>query len=669
MQPSSSEPVGARPVEPPLHNQAVRRERLLNLAERVGDVQPSAWSLPLGATVTEQGVHYRVWCPQKSLTLHIQSDDEGQRQLKTELLEDGYQEVLDPLGLAGDRYLYCHEDQGQWPDPASRYQPEGVLGPSLVVDPAYAWKDQEWKRPPFRDLVIYELHIGTFTREGTFQSAIQQLPALKELGITALEIMPLADFWGKRNWGYDGVCLYAPANAYGTPDDLRALIEAAHQHGLAVLLDVVYNHIGPAGSSLAAFSPFYFDPSKPTPWGPTFNFDGPDSKPVRDYFLWNVQYWMEEFHVDGFRFDATHAIHDTSYPHLLTELAAKVHARGGYVIAEDDRNNARLIEPADKGGYGFDAVWADDFHHSVRVSQTRERHSYLQNFSGTLEETVETLKHGWLFRGQLRVPGSTMTRGTEVAHVQPSALIHCISNHDQSGNRAFGERLHSSIPEASYRAISMLLCLSPYTPMLFMGQEWAASTPFLYFTDHQPELGVLVTEGRRREFAGFPEFNDAALLTQIPDPQQEETFQRAKLRWDERPLALHAGVLNLYQTCLQLRNAQAAFRPVSRERWDVMVIGRGIACMRLEDWSSTYLLVFHLWPEDELAELSFSQLPWGREVTQWQLVFSSNDPSFGGQGCTLQPSEGRYLFGQAEVLLLHASSSQSSAAALQNDLQ
>ena len=650
----------------PTDAQPARRERMRNLAGEApvnddvpvrGDRLPvaPAWRLPFGANTTDGGVAYRFWAPgQTGVEVQVKGREGAERILPMTRDEEGYHQVLDAEGQAGDRYACKLADGSLMPDPATRSQPEGVHGYSEVVDPGtYAWKDTGWERPVFRDLVLYELHVGTFTGEGTFLSAIGRLAELRELGINAIEIMPVADFAGSRNWGYDGVCLYAPAHAYGRPDDLRALVDAAHAHGIAVILDVVYNHVGPDGSSLEAFSPAYFDADRLTPWGKTFNFDGPGSAAVREYFASNPLYWMNEFHVDGFRLDATHAMSDRSRRHILTEIAARIHSLGGYVIAEDERNSARLIEPEETGGYGLDAVWADDFHHSVRVGQTREQHAYLQNFSGTLEETTDTLKHGWRFRGQLLAPGMT-ARGTEVSHIGPASLIHCISNHDQSGNRAFGERVSAIIPLDSYRAISMLLCLSPYTPMLFMGQEWAAKTPFLFFTDHHPELGRQVTEGRRHEFAAFPEFNDPATLNDIPDPQCEGSFLRSKLDWEETRLPAHAGVLALYRDCLALRRSRAVFRPLGRAGWDVGIVQHGVGYIRYDEPGSSYLVLFHLWPEEDLVELELEKLPWPQAGSRWEFLMSSNDEAYGGPGCPLTGNDATYLFGGEETLLLRS---------------
>lgn len=358
--------------------------------------------------------------------------------------------------------------------------------------------------------------------------------------------------------------------------------------------------------------------------------------------------------MDGLRLDATHWILDKSEEHLIAEISRRVHARGGYVIAEDERNEVKLVESRERGGYACDAVWADDYHHSVRVGQTGEKHSYLQDFNGTLEETVETLEHGWLFRGQKKSLHGTVPRGTEVAHVPPARLIHCISNHDQTGNRAFGERIHTLVSPESYRAISMMLCLTPYTPMLFMGQEWACSTPFQFFTDHEPNLGKDVTEGRRREFMAFPEFNDPSRLKDIPDPQDLRTFNRSKLVWEEREHETHRHLLELYKHCLRLRLEDESFRPRTRFGWEAGILQRGAGWLRFEGAQHEHLLIFHLWPGAEPLDVSFVNLPWTRPITSWELLFSSNDAPFGGPGTQIIPGQSGYVFGGAETLLLRA---------------
>lgn len=566
-----------------------------------------------GATLGKEGVEYAVWAPEVSRIvvdiLPSGAAASGSRLIPMKKTEGGYHRAIDEAGRAGDAYGFLLEGRTLRPDPASRAQQNGVHGRSLVVDPkAYAWRDADWERPAFRDLTIYELHIGTFTPEGTFRGAIEKLPALAELGVTALEIMPVADFPGARNWGYDGVLIYAPAQAYGPPDDLRALVDAAHEHGLAVILDVVYNHFGPDGNYLASYSPHYFCQKHHTPWGDGFNFDTERCAPVRRFFIENPLYWMEEFHIDGFRFDATHEIHDDSPAHILAEMTAAIHARGGFAMAEDARNDRRVVS---LDGLGFDAVWADDFHHAARVHQTRERFSYFQDFAGTTAEVVQALQDGWIYQGQFsRV--SKKPRGTSCAGLPPECFVHCLSNHDQTGNRALGERLHHLISSSAYRALSMLLCLTPHTPMLFMGQEWAASAPFLFFTDHHDELGRAVTQGRLREFASFPEFQSL----KIPDPQDEQSFRASKLNWSERTEDEHEKILALYRACLALRREHAAFRPSSRDTWAASLTPSGAGCL---DWGR-WRLLFNL-----QGTRSFP-------LEDGKLILTSEEIRFGGSG-------------------------------------
>jgi maltooligosyltrehalose trehalohydrolase len=496
----------------------------------------------------------------------------------------------------------------------------------MVIDPRqYRWNDKGWKRPRFRDLVIYELHVGTFTPEGTFRSVMGKLPHLAELGFNAIQIMPVADFPGQRNWGYDGVCLYAPARCYGHPDDLRALVDAAHQQGVAVVLDVVYNHLGPDGNFLGAYSSHYFNHAHQTPWGDALNYDGPHAGPVRSFFLANAAYWLDEFHMDGLRLDATHAIMDDSPRHMLSEIAALVHQRGGYVIAEDERNFASIVSPPP--GHDLNAVYADDFCHTVQVALGDD--SYAGKFDGTAEELVDELQHGWRYRGQIP-PTPCTPRGTPCAHVPPEKFLYSISNHDQVGNRAFGERLeHLAAPAASRAALALLL-LSPFTPMVFMGQEWAASTPFRFFTDHTPELGKLVSEGRRKEFAHFPQFSDPEAAALIPDPQSAKTWECSKLNWSEITKHAHAGVLALCRECLHLRVTHAAFRPDTREGWSVGVVDGAVA-LRCEDGMHAWLLLATLNGACQV-HLSGHDLCRLDDGGQWRPVLFSNALHFGGSG-------------------------------------
>ncbi len=603
--------------------------------QRLSEKGKAARTRSQGAEAQTTGVHYRTWCEHKSATVVI-LDSEGKtlRELPLEAEGEGYFSALDAAGRAGDRYRYRFDDEKSWPDPASRWQPEGVHGPSMVIDPgAYAWKDEDWSAPPYSRLVIYELHVGTFTPAGTFQGAIERLDYLVALGVNAIELMPVADFPGKRNWGYDGVMLYAPACAYGHPDDLRALVEAAHARGLAVILDVVYNHLGPDGNYTSVYHQGYSDPDLKTPWGAALNYA---AEPVRAFFAENAPYWRREFHIDGFRLDATHEIADQSPRHLLAEIAEAVHSLGGFVVAEDDRNEPQLLLPPARGGLGLDGAWADDFHHILRVLVTGEREGYYANFKGTSAELAEAIAHGWLYRGQKQAT-TGLPRGGDTAGLTPPQFVFCISNHDQVGNRAFGERLGHIIAPEMYRAVSALLCLVPQTPLLFMGQEWSASTPFQFFTDHNHELGQLVTAGRRQEFRHFAAFRDPKTRESIPDPQAESTFTRTKLSWEELTVAPHAGVHALYQQFLALRQTHPAWRDRSLESWPALALGEGVIAFRTApDVQPQALVVCDLReglptlnPDDERLQ--------AHNGHAWRLLLSSNDERFGGDGTSTGP--------------------------------
>jgi maltooligosyltrehalose trehalohydrolase len=465
---------------------------------------------------------------------------------------NGYFEIETDDAGPGTRYRLSPDGDGPFPDPASRFQPEGVHGPSEVVNPdAFAWGDGDWTGVPREALVIYELHVGTFTPEGTFDAVRERLDYLKNLGVTAIELMPVHDFPGERNWGYDPAALFAPARAYGAPDALRRLVDAAHQAGLAVFLDVIYNHFGPDGAYANAFGPFLTD-KYDTPWGPAINLDDDGAAGVRRFLIDNALHWLREYHVDGLRLDATHALHDDSAPHFLAALSAAVdeHVDGfeRHLIAEDHRNENRLVRPRDDGGYGLDGVWSDDLHHQGRVFAAGDDEGYYQDYQDTTAPDIATtLNDGWFFRGghsdYLDAP-----RGTDPAPVARDQCVVFIQNHDQVGNRPAGTRLTDDVSLPVYRALSTLLCVAEEVPLLFMGQEWAAATPFQFFTDHNDEIGPSVTEGRKDEFADFSGFDG-----DVPDPQAPATFERSVLDWDEPRRPPHSGVLGLYRDLLALR--------------------------------------------------------------------------------------------------------------------
>ena len=580
----------------------------------------SEWRLTIGARPEADAVRFRVWAPTARHVEAVIESDGGYAHL-LERGADGYHAgVVKGIG-PGARYRYRLDGDATYPDPASRSQPEGVHGPSAVVDTgAFRWTDAAWRGLDPDRLVIYELHVGTFTPEGTFDAAGRHLEALARLGVTAVEVMPIAEFAGARNWGYDGVGLFAPEGSYGGPDGFARMVDAAHRHGLGVILDVVYNHLGPEGNYLPAVTGGRFFTSRHhTPWGDAVNYDGPDSAPVRDFVLQNALYWAHEFHVDGLRLDATHAIVDDSPVHILRDIASALHRLEPrrLVIAEDDRHEPRLVQPRERGGYGLDAQWADDLHHQLRRLTAGDHEGYFARYGGTMEEVVETLRRGWSFDGR-------------AAELPPRAFVHCIQNHDQVGNRAMGDRLNHAVPLPVYRALSALLLMSPYTPLLWMGQEWAASTPFQYFTDHPEELGRLVTQGRRKEFRQFAAFSDPVARERIPDPQAEDTFLRSKLRREEIATMPHQGVLELYRTLLQLRRSEPALADPTREGLAITSLGdRALALRRAAPRGAVLLLVASLGDalHVRLDERVETRAPSGR----WSLVLATEEPRFGGE--------------------------------------
>jgi maltooligosyltrehalose trehalohydrolase len=465
----------------------------------------------------------------------------------------GWWTVDAPIVRHGVDYAFRIDGEGPFPDPRSPWQPAGVHGPSRWVDHTrFGWTDADWQQPPLASAVIYELHVGTFTPEGTFDSVIDRLDYLSELGVTHVELMPVAEFSGDRGWGYDGVDLYAPHHAYGGPEGLKRLVDACHQRGLAVLLDVVYNHLGPCGNYLSRFGPYFTDRYK-TPWGEAVNLDGPDSDEVRRFFVDNALMWLRDYHMDGLRIDAVHAILDTSAIHFLEQLATEVETleaelkRHLLLIAESDLNDPRVVRPPELGGYGIDAQWNEDFHHALHAILTGEQRGYYRDF-GRLTDLAAILTRGLFYDGRY-------SRYRRRCHGRPAAglsgnhFVGCLQNHDQVGNRAGGERTSHMLSPGRLKIGAALVMTSPFVPMLFQGEEWGASTPFLYFTDHQdPDLAEAVRRGRRDEFAAFD-----WKPSEIADPQTDKTFRRSKLDWDELYKVPHSETLRWHRALIKLR--------------------------------------------------------------------------------------------------------------------
>jgi malto-oligosyltrehalose trehalohydrolase len=513
-------------------------------------------AMPFGAQIEDGGVRFRLYAPSAERVDLVYGTGDGDSTATLERVEGGFHELV--AADAGPRTLYAFRiGDLTFPDPASRYQPDGVHGRSLVVDPlAFAWPDDAWAGLPWNRHVFYEMHVGTFTPEGTYAAAQTKFDHLAALGVTAVELMPVADVPGTRNWGYDGVLPYSPSHNYGSPDELKAFIAAAHARGVAVYLDVVYNHFGPEGNYLHAYAPEFYTERHKTPWGAAIDVEAGNRDAVRAYFIENALYWLLEYRFDGLRFDAVHAIYDGEDRHFLRELATTVNARVDrpvHLVLENDANEAPLLEA------GFRAQWDDDSHHAAHVAITGQRDGYYSDYAeGTIGLVGRTITQGFAYQGDPSRFRDGEVRGTPSAHLPLGAFVTFLQNHDQVGNRPFGERIGALAPHDALRAMLAVLLLAPPPPMLFMGEEWNASTPFLFFCDFEPELAALVTEGRRGEFAGFAEFADPEKRERIPDPVAPETFERSKLNWAEIAEPDHAGWFAYYARLLAIRNAEIA---------------------------------------------------------------------------------------------------------------
>jgi maltooligosyltrehalose trehalohydrolase len=519
-----------------------------------------AHGMPFGAELLDAGrTRFRLWAPSAARVELVLASRGKPVYIPMRALEGGWHETAAPAD-AGTRYRYRIDGTLEVPDPASRCNPEDVHGPSLVMDPrAFDWSDREWRGRPWEEAVLYELHVGTFTPEGTFAAAIARLDYLAELGVTAVELMPLSDFPGSRNWGYDGVLPFAPDSVYGSPDDLKRLIAAAHERGLMVFLDVVYNHFGPEGNYLHAYAKPFFTERHQTPWGAAVNFDGSQARVVRDYFIHNALYWLDEFHLDGLRLDAVHAIADDSTPDILTELAARVREGPGrdrhvHLVLENDDNEARYLDGTGGSRDRYNAQWNDDFHHAFHLLLTGETDGYYADYKQEPARYLgRVLAEGYAYQGERSPYRGDSPRGEASAELPPTAFVSFLQNHDQVGNRAFGERLSGLAEERALRAAVTAWLLAPPPPLLFMGEEFGAATPFLFFCDFGPDLAAAVTEGRRREFARFARFASDGAQAAIPDPNAQQTFSSSKLDWESLGAPGHARWLDCYRQLLRLR--------------------------------------------------------------------------------------------------------------------
>jgi maltooligosyltrehalose trehalohydrolase len=612
--------------------------------------------LPVGAEVCPEGVDFRVWAPRrKRVEVVIESassNPETAYELSAET--EGYFSGLVTSAAAGALYRFRLDGGDSFPDPASRFQPDGPHGPSQVIDPAsFLWTDGGWAGCDIAGQVMYELHVGAFTREGTWEAASRELARLAELGVTVVELMPIADFPGRFGWGYDGVNLFAPTRLYGTPDDLRRFIDEAHRLGLGVILDVVYNHLGPDGNYLGQYSDDYFTDRYETDWGEALNFDGENSAAVREFFVSNAGYWIEEYHFDGLRLDATQNIYDRSSDHVLVAIGRRVReaarGRATIIVAENEPQETRLVRPREQGGYGLDGLWNDDFHHTAIVALTGHNEAYYTDYLGSAQEFISSVKWGYLYQGQ-RYKWQKQRRGTPCLDLKPEAFITFIENHDQVSNTARSDRAHQKSEPGRYRAMTALLLLGPGTPMLFQGQEFASSKPFPFFADHEAELAKLVREGRGKFLSQFPSLADPEVQEQLPDPSDAATFESAKLDFAERDLNIEA--VALHRDLLKLRREEAVFRAQRKGAVDGSVLGEQAFLLRFfaEDGDDRLLVVnfgrdLHLDPAPE-------PLLAPPENMEWETLWSSEDPQYGGNGTPpLDTEENWRIPGHAAVVL------------------
>jgi maltooligosyltrehalose trehalohydrolase len=620
---------------------------------------------PYGAElVPGAGAHFRTWAPIRE-RLEVVIEGGPTAELRAE--GDGWFSGLVEGVEAGTRYRYRLDGGSSlFPDPASRFQPDGPHGPSVVVEPrGFAWTDSAWAGVPAEGQVLYELHVGTFTPEGTWAAATARLAELAELGVTAVCVMPVADFPGRFGWGYDGVCLFAPTRLYGTPDDMRRFVDAAHAAGVGVILDVVYNHFGPDGNYIREFAPQFLSATHKTEWGEPFNFDGPDSGPVREFFVSNAGYWIDEYHIDGLRLDATQAMFDDSPDHVLAAVARRVRetarGRATFLVGENEPQEAQLVRAPEHGGYGLDALWNDDLHHAARVAMTGKNEGYFTDYQGTPQEFISAAKYGFLYQGQ-QYRWHQRRRGTPAFGVPRNRFVAFIENHDQVANSGRGYRIHQLSSPARYRALTAYLLLGPGTPMLFQGQEYASTRPFLYFADHHPELAALIHAGRREAMRRFRSLAGPEGQRLIPDPADRRTFEACKLDPSERStrgewLALHRDLIALRSSDPALRAGHTGgvmdgavlsanafvlrfFHPADGDRLFVVNLGRD--------------LILEPAPEPLLAPPA--------RGSHWHPVWSSEDPKYGGQGTApLDTDDNWQIPGEAAVLLAAVASDRGSA--------
>ncbi|HZU28793.1 MAG TPA: malto-oligosyltrehalose trehalohydrolase [Bryobacteraceae bacterium] len=591
----------------------------------------------MGADVVPTGgVHFRVWAPDHS-SVEVEFSDSELQRFRLTREDRGYWSGVVAQARAGMRYKYRLDGKDSYPDPASRFQPEGPHRPSQIVDPsAFEWCDAGWEGLSIRGQLIYELHVGTFTREGTWTAAEAHLPELAETGVTVIEVMPVNEFPGRFGWGYDGVHPFAPTRLYGAPDDFRRFIDRAHALRMAVILDVVYNHLGPDGNYLPCFSPYYFTDEYETDWGEAINFHGKNSGPVREFFTANAGYWISEFHLDGLRLDATQNIYDEPDHHILADITREVRkaagARKTILVGENEPQETRLIAPLAEGGYGLDALWNDDFHHSAMVQLTGRNEAYYTDYLGAPQEFISAAKYGYLYQGQWYA-WQKQRRGTPCFGLRPEAFVTFIQNHDQVANSARGDRCGELTSFGKLKAMTALMLLMPGTPMLFQGQEWGSCTPFLYFADAPANIAELVRNGRREFLHQFNSAATAEMAACLPDPVSEQTFERCKLDHTERERPRNRAMLNLHHDLIALRRRDPAFEVVRQGQVDGAVLASDTFVLRWfgEPPDGDRLLVVNFGRDHHYSPAPEPLLapPPGME---WNVLWSTEDPRYAGCG-------------------------------------
>ncbi len=606
--------------------------------------------LPVGAEVLPKGVGFRVWAPERrNVSVVVDGKD-----VPFERDDAGYWSGVAEGVKAGVRYKYRLDGDATFPDPASRFQPDGPHEASEVVDPGrFQWSDGNWKGVNATGQVIYEMHVGTFTPEGTWASAESKLPYLVDTGITMIEVMPVSEFPGRFGWGYDGVHPYAPTRLYGRPDDLRSFVDRAHAVGIAVILDVVYNHLGPDGNYLTQFSKHYFTDRHKTDWGAAVNFDSADCLPVREFFTANATYWIDEFHLDGLRFDATQNIYDSSSDHILAAMSREARKAAGerpiFLVAENEPQETRIVRPPDQGGFGMDALWNDDYHHTAMVALSGHSDAYYTDYRGTPQEFISAVKYGYLFQGQW-YKWQEQRRGTPAFGLPPTAFIQFTDNHDQVANSARGLRSAQLSDPGTYRAIAALTLLGPATPMIFQGQEFGARTPFFYFADHETALATMVHEGRIEFMSQFKAVNTPEMRTVLPNPADRATFERSRLDWTE--VERNRESYDLHRDLLRLRKSEKVFHAQRPFGVDGAVLSERAFVLRyFSEEGDDRLLIVNLGSDTTLDPAPEPLLapPMNKE---WATLWSSEDPKYGGAGTpALDTPDNWRLPGRAAVVM------------------